>query len=215
VHTAIALLAAYLDDHGSPVDYQRRRDMIPAQAISKDQWLQACGRASAHPGKGDRRRRDAGRYVYELLTGADLTDPRCPLAFTNAQDKSRYLSFTDTLTTPLRTELHEHATALLASLGISEPLTWEPPASCCQGITLPGRDPADIDASAVTRLVITGGIPPGAAAAQLGTTISHVRLVLEKVPRPAREWAPSTPPAAWGKWQDRARTWPPAPAASP
>jgi hypothetical protein len=42
------------------------------------------------------------RTLYELLTGADLTDPRCPLAFTNRQDKSRYLGFTDTLTTPLR-----------------------------------------------------------------------------------------------------------------
>ncbi|HVA61366.1 MAG TPA: hypothetical protein VNG13_12650 [Mycobacteriales bacterium] len=183
VLTATALLATYLDEHGSPVDYQRRRDLIPAEAISKDQWREACGRASAHPGKGDRRRRDAGRYVYELLTGADFTDPRCPLAFTNRQDKSRYLGFTDTLTTPLRAALHEHATALLA-----------------------GRDPGDIDLDAVTRLIVTGGIPPGTAAAQLGTTISHVRLALEKVPRPARQWAPSTPPAAWGKWQDRART---------
>jgi hypothetical protein len=130
------------DEHGSPVDYQRRRDLIPAGAISEDQWLQACGRARARPGKGDRRRRDAGRYVYELLTGADFTDPR-------------------------------------------------------QGITLPGRDPGDIDLDAVSRLVVTGGTPPGTAAAQLGTTISHVRLALEKVPRPAREWAPSTPPAAW------------------
>lgn len=204
--TAIALLADCLDEHGSPVDYQRRRDLIPAEAISKDQWLQACGRASAHPGKGDRRRRDAGRYVYELLTGADLTDPRCPLAFTNAQDKSRYLGFTDTLTTPLRAELHDHASRILSRLGISEPLTWEPPASCCEGITLPGRDPADIDIGAVTRLVITGGIPPGTAAAQLGTTISHVRLALEQAPRPAREWALSTPPAAWGKWQHSARS---------
>ncbi len=180
--------------------------MIPAEALSKDQWLEACGRARAHPGKGDRRRRDAGRYVYELLTGADFTDPRCPLAFTNRQDKSRYLGFTDTLTTPLRAALHEHATALLSRLGISEPLTWEPPASCCEGITLPGRDPGDIDIDAVTRLLVTGGIPPGTAAAQLGTTISHVRLALAQAPRPAREWAPSTPPAAWGKWQDRART---------
>jgi hypothetical protein len=206
VLTATALLAAYLDEHGSPVDYQRRRDLIPAEAISKDQWLEACGRASAHPGKGDRRRRDAGRYVYELLTGADLTDSRCPLAFASAQDKSRYLGFTDTLTTPLRAALHDHASGLLDRLGISEPLIWEPPASCCEGITLPGRDPGDIDLDAVNRLVVTGGIPPGTAAAQLGTTISHVRLALEKVHRPAREWAPSTPPAAWQKWRDRART---------
>jgi hypothetical protein len=119
---------------------------------------------------------------------------------------TRYLSFTDTLTTPLRAALHEHATALLTRLGISEPLTWEPPASCCEGITLPGRDPGAIDIDAVTRLVVTDGIPPGTAAAQLGTTISHVRLALGQAPRPAREWAPSTPPAAWGKWQDRART---------
>jgi hypothetical protein len=52
---------------------------------------------------------------------------------------------------------------------------------------------------------VPAGIPLGTAAAQLGTTISHVRLALEKVPRPAREWAPATPSAAWGKWQDRAR----------
>ena len=147
-----------------------------------------------------------GRYVYELLTGADLSDSRCPLAFANAQDKSRYLGFIDTLTTPLRAELHDHGSRILSRLGISEPLTWEPPASCCEGITLPGRDPADIDIGAVTRLVITGGIPPGTAAAQLGTTISHVRLALEQAPRPAREWAPSTPPAAWGKWQHSARS---------
>ena len=153
VLTAVALLAAYLDDHGSPVDYQRRRNKVPAETVSKEQWREAGGRASAHPGKGDRRRRDAGRYVYELLTGADLTDPRCPLAFTNSQDKYRYMSFTDTLTTPLRSELHDHAARTLASIGIAEPLTWEPPASCCDGITLPGRDPGDIDIDAVTRLV--------------------------------------------------------------
>jgi nitroreductase len=146
------------------------------------------------------------RTLYELLTGADLTDPRCPLAFTNRQDKSRYLGFTDTLTTPLRAALHDHAAGILGRLGISEPITWEPPASCCAGITLPGRDPGDIDLDAVTRLVVTGGTPPGTAAAQLGTTISHVRLALEKVLRPSPEWAPSTPPAAWQKWQDRART---------
>ncbi|MGH3168590.1 MAG: hypothetical protein ACRDN0_22250, partial [Trebonia sp.] len=62
-----------------------------------------------------------------------------------------------------------------------------------------------IDIDAVTRLVIADGIQPGPAAAYLGTTISHVRLALENAPRPARQWAPSTPPAAWQKWQDRAR----------
>jgi hypothetical protein len=53
------------------------------------------------------------------------------------------MTFTDALATPLRATLHEHAAALLDSLGISEPLTWEPPASC-EAIALPGRDPGDI-----------------------------------------------------------------------
>jgi hypothetical protein len=204
VLAAVALLASYLDDHGSPIDYQRRRDTIPATTISKDEWLEACGRARAHPGE-EHRYLQARRHAYELLTGADLSDPRCPLAFGSRSDKARYLGFTDTLTTPLRAALHEHAAALLSRLGISEPLTWEPPASCCTGITLPGRDPADIDLDAVTRLVITGGTPPGAAARQMGTTISHVRLALEQATRPAREWARASPPAAWERWQDRAR----------
>jgi hypothetical protein len=145
VLAAVALLASYLDDHGSPIDYQRRRDKITADTISTDQWREACGHASAHPGKGDRRHRYARRYIYELLTGADLTDSRSPLAFTSRQDKSRYLGFTDTLTTPLRAALHDHADGILASLGITEPLAWELPASCCEGLSLPGRDPADID----------------------------------------------------------------------
>jgi hypothetical protein len=46
----------------------------------------------------------------------------------------------------------DHAARILSRLGISGPLTWEPPASCCEGITLPGRDPGVIDIDAVTRL---------------------------------------------------------------
>ena len=67
VLAAAALLAGHLDDQGSPIDYQRRRDMITADTISTGQWREACGHASAHPGKGDRRYHDARRYVYELL----------------------------------------------------------------------------------------------------------------------------------------------------
>jgi hypothetical protein len=203
VLTAVACLAGYLDDCGSPIDYQRRRDLIPVQAITPGRWREMCLTAGAHPGEA-RRHRDAQRYLFQLLTGADLNDPRHALAFTGVGDRARYQAFTDTLTTSLRTALHRHAAALLDDLGISEPLAWAPPPDCCTGLNLPGPDPGQIDLDAVSSLVITAKLPISDAAARLGTSTGHVRFALERIPRPARDWGRSTPPAAW-RWQQRAR----------
>jgi hypothetical protein len=119
------------------------------------------------------------------------------LVFTGPGDRSRYRQFTDSLAPPLRQALHEHAEDWLREAGIDEPLTWQPPPSCCADLALPGRDPDDIDPQAVHQLVITQDLPPGAAAEQLGTTISHVRLALEHVDRPARQWRRPYGPVAW------------------
>lgn len=54
-------------------------------------------------------------------------------------------------------------------------------------------------------LVITGKLPIGEAATRLGTSTEHVRLALERVPRPARPWRRNAPPVVW-QWQQRART---------
>jgi hypothetical protein len=114
------------------------------------------------------------------------------------------LAFADTLSTPLRAALHDHATRCLRDLAIDEPLTWQPPADCCAHLTLPGRDPDDIDLEAVSQLVITGQLPPRAAAERLGTTVSHIRLALEQIHRPAPRWGRNTPPVV-RQWQQRAR----------
>jgi hypothetical protein len=201
VLTAICYLAAYLDTHGSPIDYQRRRALIPAEAITEAEWQDLCGRAGAHPGRPGARRRegrrllDARRYLYQLLTGADLHDPRHQLAFHTGL--SRYYEFTDPMTTPLRAALHDHARQLLDRLDIDEPVTWEPPPDCCSQLALPGRDPADIDLHAVQHLVIDQELPAGLAARRLGTSNYHVRYALELIARPARQWPRSTPPSAW------------------
>ena len=137
VLTAISCLAGYLDSYGSPIDYQRRRDLIPAETITAGQWRQLCYGATAHPGEA-RRHRDAQRYLFQLLTGADLHDPRHALAFTSNYDYSRYHAFAGTLPTGLRDALHGHAAALLHDLGIGEPLTWAPPPGCCAAWTCPG-----------------------------------------------------------------------------
>jgi DNA-binding transcriptional ArsR family regulator len=204
---AICCLAAYLDAYGGPVDYRRRRALIPAEVISQPEWHDLCGRAGAHPGRpggrsGEiRRLLDARRYLYQLLTGADLQDPRHPLAFRTGLDLSRYYEFTDPMGTSLRAALHDHARALLDRLGIDEPVTWEPPPDCCRHLDLPGRDPDEISLQAVEQLVISQELPVGHAAQQLGTTSYHVRFALECVPRPGRQWTRSTPPAAWARRQ--------------
>ena len=200
VLTAISCLAGYLDTSGSPIDYQRRRDRIPAGTITAGQWRQLCYGAAAHPGEA-RRHRDAQRYLFQLLTGADLHDPRHALAFTSTSDYSHYQAFAGTLPTGLRDALHGHAAALLHDLGIGEPLTWSPPPGCCAGLDLPGPEPDDIDIDAVGRLIITGGLPVADAAARLGTTAGHVRLALDRVPRPARQWGRSAAPPTWQRRQ--------------
>jgi len=87
VLTAISCLAGYLDTYGSPIDYQRRRDLIPASTITAGQWRDLCYSAAAHPGEA-RRHRDAQRYLFQLLTGTDPHDPgtpsRSPAATTTA-----------------------------------------------------------------------------------------------------------------------------------
>jgi DNA-binding transcriptional ArsR family regulator len=203
VLTAITCLAGYLDTSGSPIDYQRRRDLIPAATITAGQWRDLCYGAAAHPGETPRHHH-AQRYLFQLLTGADLHDPRHVLAFTSGHDYSHYHAFADTLPTGLRDALHAHAAALLHNLGIGEPITWAPPPSCCAGLTLPGPEPGDIDLDAVARLIITGGLPIADTAAQLGTSTGHIRLALEHIPRPARQWGRSAAPPTWQRRQ-RAR----------
>jgi DNA-binding transcriptional ArsR family regulator len=197
---AISCLAGYLDTCGSPIDYQRRRDLIPAETITAGQWRDLCYGAAAHPGKA-RRHRDAQRYLFQLLTGADLHDPRHAPAFTSNYDYSRYHAFAGTLPTGLRDALHAHAAGLLHDLGISEPLTWSPPPGCCAGLDLPGPEPDDIDLDAAGRLIITQMLPVAEAAAQLGTTSGHLRLALDRVPRPARQWGRSAAPPTWQRRQ--------------
>lgn len=159
VITAVSCLAGYLDAYGSPIDYQRRRDIIPAETITTGQWRDLCSSTAAHPGQA-RRHQDAQRYLFQLLTGADLYDPRHSLAFASARDATTYLAFTGTLTTGLRAALHDHAAAILRGLGIGEPLAWQPPPDCCAHLDLPGPGPAGIGLDAARRRHIPSR-PPG------------------------------------------------------
>ncbi len=196
VLAAICHLAGYLDHDGSPIDYQRRRDLITPAVLTAAQWRHLCDQAGAHPSDSHHRHGPiirhvhAQRYLSELLTGADLDDPRHPLACQDAGDRARYRAFTSTMTTALRRALHDHAAQALHDLGIDEPAIWEPPLSCCSRLTLPGPELADLDMGVLRQLLVEEQLPPGAAARRLGTTISHIRLTAEYITRPAPQWSP-------------------------
>lgn len=191
--TAICALAQFLDDHGAPIDYRRRRATFTDAILTRRRWHDMCDHANADPGKGTRHIH-ARRYLFILLTGADLTDPRHLLAFPDPHDKADYLTrFHRWLATPLRDALHHHATDLLTAAGIhDEPLTWTPPADCVTGLTLPGRDPADIDLDTLHHLINADRASLTAAAQQLGVSIDHVRYALHHMPRPSAKLAPNS-----------------------
>lgn len=199
VLVALTRLADYLDQHGARIDYQRRRALIDENLLSTTQWLQLCRDAVAHPGQ-QRRYLDARRYLFTLLTGANLNDPCHPLAFQDPADRTKQINFATTLSSQLRTALHRHAADHLHRLKIEEPLTWAPPTDICTDLHLPGRDPDDIDADLVHALVIERGMGPAAAARHLATSIEHIRLVLANAPRPRPADAAATPPG-WRREQ--------------
>jgi DNA-binding CsgD family transcriptional regulator len=196
VFAAICRLADYLDAHGSAIDYTRRRQAITTPAIDHETWRRLAFTAAAHPGQHTRLLQ-AQRYLHEVLTGADLTDPRCILALRSARDRRHYLDFVISLTTPLREHLAAHAQTHLQKLGIDEPLTWEPPHELAQGLHLPGREFTDLDREHLRRLVTDQHHSPEAAARILDTGIEHVRLALERLPRPARTWGTKAAPTAY------------------
>jgi DNA-binding MarR family transcriptional regulator len=200
-------LAAYLDDNGAPIDYQRRREQIPAEPIDWDRWHDLACAADAHPGEHGPTGRllHVQRHLHQLLSGADLADPRHPLAFRDARDRSRTVTYTTAMPPTLRTALNEYAAELLADLGIDEPVAWSPPGELTHGLNLPGIDVDRLDAGKLRRILIEEQRPARQAAEILGTHVEHVRLAMEHLDRPARNWGPQAAPAAWRREQEAAQ----------
>ncbi|MFE3279533.1 TniQ family protein [Nocardia sp. NPDC059239] len=198
-HVILALgrIAEYLDQHGTPIDYQRRREQIPAETIDRTTWRELACSVEAHPGDDRTRLRNANRYLQQLLTGADLSDTRHRLAFAGSDDRNHYLRFALAMTLPLRQALREYATSVLDRLGIEEPLTWSPPVDLADGLDLPGIDIDELDMDKIEQLVIVERRRLVDVADILGVHIEHIRFALERLDRPQRTWPKTAPPAAW------------------
>ncbi|MEU4235669.1 TniQ family protein, partial [Nonomuraea sp. NPDC026600] len=175
VLTAICLLAEYLDDHGAPIDYTRRRTLNGVGLLPETAWNDIRRRTGTDP--GDCFRLPAvRRFLYRRMTGSHLYSPSQSLRL-DLSPGSRVLPAI--LTEPLLAALDEHAADHLAAHDISEPVSWSPPLALVDHLDLPGRSMSLPDTDQAARLIRTHQMSLAATAQAMGTSPEHLRLAFE------------------------------------
>ncbi|MET8537019.1 hypothetical protein ABZV67_35755 [Streptomyces sp. NPDC005065] len=204
---ALILLADHLDQHGSPIDYARRRALFTTCAcfVSPEDWqdLQRRLRSNHTPDIGH-----AQRWIFHTLTGSPPRFAHPDIAPATPAQRQQYQRFrwrilpaeADLLTHTARTILDEH--------GIDEPLQWVPrlDAACLRQLRLPGPDPDSITVTRLHQAVPSGDFSIARLAQALDTTTAHVAYLLSRHPI---DWSPPrfrhTQRTATRTWQWR--TW--------
>jgi hypothetical protein len=166
---------AQLDADG----WNRQRSLLPGSWS----WRPRTSRATGGGMPAVSLREHFARFrLIELLTGIHPRYLPGPAQLTGCQSRD-YSEFLFTLPEPMARFLNQNARCLLDHAGITEPVSWEPPASWVTGITWPGPDPASITPADLHPL-LQAGLPASTIAGRLGTTISHVRLAATLIPAP-------------------------------
>ncbi len=170
--STLAQLARALDEHGSPIDYARRRATFTSATVTLD--LDAYARLCAQQGwnTGQHHRLVLMRgYLLMLLTGEIPPRPE-GASYRYAWDFSEF-RFRAPLT--LRSFLRQQAETNLAHHNITEPVTWEPPATWVTNVQWPGISPAGIVKDEFRELLTAANTVHEAAEAG-SVTVEHVRL---------------------------------------
>ncbi len=176
----LSILASRLDVAEVPIDYQRRRRLFGSTMLLPDDvWKACCTRADV--AATEHKRQHAERYLLELITGSpDSSHP--PLGPLTMKTASAYAAFCASVRPALAERLRATAERQLAEQGVDEPLTWEPPFEWVNAPTWPGPHIDSIQPAKLRRLLIDEGRSFSDAAATLGTTSDHVRLLLIRHP---------------------------------
>ncbi|MFD3483476.1 TniQ family protein [Streptomyces sp. NPDC058665] len=184
IQTALTNIADYLDAQPAPIDYQRRRRIDYTHLLTDDEWADIARHLEIPRGSGVQARLFRG-HLFKRLSGlpSHLAPPTCTP--TNASFRTQQGMIYRRLTPGLSARLDQTGLMFLRSKGITdEPVTWHPPASLINGLTLPGPDPAEIDTKALHRLIRDSGMTATQAAEHLGTTLDMVRCLLDRAPAP-------------------------------
>ncbi|MFC8511851.1 TniQ family protein [Streptomyces sp. NPDC057257] len=163
---ALTQLADALDDHGSPIDYQRRRSLADTGLVIDRQAYHRLAAQNRWRAPTDRSLDALDSYLRAMWTGT-LTDTDHRL------NDLRFHADPE-----VRAFLFDQAARHLNRLGIDEPVTWEPPFEWVRGIPWPGTEPADISAEEFRRTAARHHKLTDVADS-LGIGIEHARLYAE------------------------------------
>lgn len=122
--STLAQLARAIDEHGSPIDYARRRATFTETTVelNPDAYRRLVLQHGWLAG-GEHRQQVMRWYLLLLLTGHSPPAPQgAATRFAWSCTEFRYRA-----PLPLRAFLYEQAERNLATHGIDEPVTWEPP----------------------------------------------------------------------------------------
>ncbi|MFF9569851.1 TniQ family protein [Streptomyces sp. NPDC014685] len=189
ISRGLSVLADYLDQEGSPIDYDRRRATDYRDLLPLDAWTQLCRDIEFEAG-GMRRHQFARALLFERISGLPATLAPAVYAPATPELRTMLRTFETDLTPALVSQLEGHAREFLAEQGIhDEPLTWQPPTDIIDGLELPGCDLGDIDLGLLHRLVREESLTTAGAARRLGVSHDAVRFVLQEQPAPAKRSA--------------------------
>lgn len=179
---ALCVLADRLDRDGSPIDYQRRRELASQiELLDHNSWT-IMSRAGGTPAGDEPKLGHARLWLWETLTGSLPRQAPAELRRDCPEHLTRHWRFVLALPSPTVQRLNEHARRLLDSHGRQhEPLTWSPTTDITALGQLPGPDPDAIDPRSV-RAAIADQPTPQHAADKLGITLEHLRYTVRNHP---------------------------------
>lgn len=136
VMQALLVLASYLDKHPAPIDYLRRRQLALNQLLPLSTWQDIVMDSGVIGNPPD----TARMYVAYRLTGSILERPE--------QRGTAYFliqNFITATSTDILDLLDDYARDFLRDNSITEPLSWEPPLSILDGISMPAEPVCYVD----------------------------------------------------------------------
>ena len=188
--SALTRLAAHLDQHGTPVDYQRRRLLDYDSLLPDTDWIQICRNTGAIPGRQSRAL-TARRWLFERISGTPAELAPAAFAAATPDQRARLDKFSVLITPGLAAGLDSYAGPWLADNHIDgEEVTWRPPARLLSDLDLPGPDPFSCQPGEIHELITHHKMSPRAAARQAGTTIDVIRAILDEHPAPPQPLTP-------------------------
>jgi TniQ len=194
--TAFTRLARWLDQHGTQIDYQRRRHLDYGSLLPGTGWIQVCRSTGTIPGQQSRAL-TARRWLFERISGTPADLAPAAYAVTTPDQRARLGKFTIFATPGLIAGLDSYAGTWLAENRIDgEEVTWRPPAALLSGLDLPGPDPFAWQPGQIHELTTLRRMSPRTAAHHAGTTIDVIRAVLDEHPAPPRPLTPAQARAA-------------------